>query len=278
LLAIAVTLASWAGLDPIGLAMEGDLLHDAPWRPFTSALLHVGALHLVFNVYWLLGIGVHVEREVGSVRAFVGYAIVAAASALAEQAIFRGGVGLSGVGYGVFAYGWARGRTDARWAAVVDPGTTRTFVIWFFFCIATTVSGVLGVANVAHGVGALVGGLMGLGHTKRWAIAAWLGVVVLAIGLDLRPVRDLVNLAGMPAYEAERDAEARLNAGDVNGSVEALARAVALGPGEWRARYNYGVSLWRAGRADEACDAFAQAVEIDPGADASRRALDDCAP
>lgn len=277
LLAFGATLLTWAYPDVDSLTMQGDVLHDAPWRPFTSALVHVDVLHLAFNLYWLLVLGVHVERENGSLRTFLGYAMIAAASSLTEQAFLRGGVGLSGIGYGVFAYGWVRSRSEPRWAALVDARTTQTFVVWFFFCIATTVSGVFGVANIAHGVGALVGALAGLSKQRRAAIGAMAASVVVAFVLDLRPVRDRVNFAGQPGLEAEAHGLELLGRGDAQGGVDELLRAVALSPGEARAHFNLGVALSRVARDGEACDEYQRAHDLDPGADYAAEAARACA-
>lgn len=276
-LAVGVTLASWSHPLLDVLAMRGDVLHDAPWTPFTTCLVHADVLHLWFNVYWLLALGVHVERENGSLATFLGYALAAVGSVLPEQALLNGGVGLSGVGYAVFAYGWARARTDPEWARVVDAGTTRAFVAWFFFCIVTTVAGFFPVANVAHGVGALLGALAGLARTDRRMLAALAAVWALAFVLDVQPVRDRVNLVGAPALEAEADGLAAIDRADSEAAVTSMRRAAALAPNDARVAFNLGVALSRSEEADEACAAFARSLELDPGADYARDAVAACA-
>src|SRR5436309_2497422 len=72
-----------------------------------------------------------------------------------------GGVGLSGVGYGLFGLLWILSKRDHRFADAVDARTIQTFIIWFFVCIATTIMHVMQVANIAHGGGAALGILTG---------------------------------------------------------------------------------------------------------------------
>ncbi len=132
------------------------------WRAFTSTLPHANFIHLAFNLYWLWVFGAVLENVYGHLR-FAGIVLLLAlASGLAEFSIFYGGVGLSGVGYGLWGMLWVLERRDARFAGTVDSQTSRTFVIWFFICIGLTVAEILPVGNVAHGAGAVMGALLGL--------------------------------------------------------------------------------------------------------------------
>src|SRR5262249_37978003 len=102
----------------------------------------------------------------------------------AEFALFQGGIGLSGVGYGLFGLLWVLSRNDQRFRGGVDAQTINVFVAWFFLCIFLTYTGVLPVGNVAHGMGALLGGLLGFcivaqGSKRQLAMAA-LGLVIAA--------------------------------------------------------------------------------------------------
>lgn len=275
LLAIFATLLGWTRPLLDQLAMQSDLLHDAPWRPLTATLLHVSPMHLAFNAYWLLALGTPIEKDVGTARTLLGYAVIGLASSAAEQALFSGGVGLSGIGYGVFAYGWVRARRDPAWRVVVDGATARAFGLWFFFCIATTVTGFFPVANVAHGVGALVGGLLAAARTDAWAKVALPLTLALALVLDVQPVRDRVNLAGAPALEAEREGLAAIDAGTPADAIAPLERAAALDPHEPRVLYNLGVARARAD-AGGACDAYRAALAIDPDYPRAREAANAC--
>lgn len=277
LAAIAVTVSELALPDIADVVvMEGDLFSAELWRPFTSTLLHGNFLHILFNLQWLIVLGWYVEREHGSLRTAAGYALAALASSCAEQALFHGGIGLSGVVYAVAAYGWARGRTDAAWARVVNERTTQILVGWFFFCIVTTVLDIFPVANVAHGVGALVGALAGLAVERVWARPALGLVVALSVVLDLAPVRDEVNLVEAPALEADQSGTDLLAAGDLPGALAASERAERLAPHDARIVYNYGVMLGRVGQIASSCEAYRRARTLDPSFEPAAAAAESC--
>src|SRR5687767_2713344 len=141
-------------------------LAAAPRHPVTAGtmLLAAGAtlawwrdadaLHLAFNLYWLWVLGTLVEQSFGHVRTALLLVFLAAASGAADFALAEGGVGLSGVGYGLFGMLWVLSRRDPRFAGAVDSGTVALFVTWFFLCIVGTYFGTMNVGNVAHGAGA----------------------------------------------------------------------------------------------------------------------------
>jgi membrane associated rhomboid family serine protease/Flp pilus assembly protein TadD len=284
-LAIAVGIADAMGLDVAPLTMRGDALLEAPWTAITSVLVHVSFLHLAFNLYWLLAIGAHFERELGSVRAWLLYALWGIVASLAEHALFRGGVGLSGIGYGLVAYGLVRARTARfdrtsivpllAWDEVVDARTVMLFAAWFLFCIGTTITGVFPVGNVAHGVGAIAGGLSALALAPGHRAVGLLGVVVvvaLAVTIDVPLVRDRVNLSGMPALEAERRGLDAIEAGDYGWAIEELEHAVALGPDEGRRLHNLSVAYDRADRIEALCATYDRIAALDHDRSASSAA------
>ena len=79
----------------------------------------------------------------------------------AEQALFYGGVGLSGVVYGLFGLLWVLSRRDSRFRDAMDRQTVQLMVAWFFLCIVLTITGAWKVANVAHGAGCVASGACG---------------------------------------------------------------------------------------------------------------------
>jgi hypothetical protein len=116
----------------------------------------------------------------------------------------RGGIGLSGVGYGLFGLLWVLSRRDERFRDAIDARTVQLFVGWFFFCIAATLSNVMPVANIAHGTGAVLGILAGLAIAlpdHRGPIATGLGAI-LFLGLWGATLgRPRINLSGKAGYE-----------------------------------------------------------------------------
>lgn len=87
-------------------ALVGIFVADGEiWRLVTSAFLHAGLLHLLFNMYALYLFGPFVERALGTVRFIVAYATVAIAGSvfvylLAPPAVAT--IGASGAVFGLF--------------------------------------------------------------------------------------------------------------------------------------------------------------------------------
>ena len=137
------------------------------WRLVTSALLHGDILHIFFNCYWLWRFGPALEAWMGKFL-YVGFFVVVAASSMGVEvmASLHPPIGLSGVVYGMFGIHYALRRTKDFSAAVLDPMTVQLLVFWFFLCILLTVTDTMGIANWAHGVGALVGWLIGWAYLQ----------------------------------------------------------------------------------------------------------------
>lgn len=268
LLALANTLLWWSGHYNVdGLVLTGAAFWREPWRLLTSTLLHGGLLHLLFNLYWLWIFGRWLEAHYGQARTLLIFIAFAVGSGAAEYALFRGGVGLSGVGYGLFGFLWAAGRRDGRFAPAVDYNTAMLFVGWFFFCIAATAVGALNIANVAHGMGALLGASLGFAATTEdWrrigygALFAALTAISLAGASVARPY---VNISG-GEVGIERKAEHALDQGHPEEAVEAYRRAIESYGETARLRYNLGVALQRTDENKKAARAFAHAAELAP--------------
>jgi membrane associated rhomboid family serine protease len=239
-----------------------------PWRLFTSALPHVNVAHLAFNLYWLWVFGTFVESQWGSLKTAAVYLLFASISGAAEFAFLRGGVGLSGVGYGLFAMCFVLQRRDARFADAMDSQTVRLFVAWFFICIATTALKIMPVGNVAHGAGALVGVLVGLiatssGTARRaWAAALSFGsvlLVFLAAG-----GREYVNLTDDPGYQFAYLGHQALEKQDNESAVRLLRKSLAFNDKIADTWKRLGIAYHRLRQADPALDAYQHAFALNP--------------
>jgi membrane associated rhomboid family serine protease len=135
------------------------------WRLVTSIFPHIDILHLAFNLYWLWVLGTVVERVYGHAKTILLLALLAVGSNSLDFAFDQGGVGLSGVGYGLFGLLCVLSERDERFRGAIDRRTVQLFVGWFFICIVTTLTHTFVVANVAHGAGAILGALAGLAST-----------------------------------------------------------------------------------------------------------------
>ena len=204
MLAVGVTVAWWAKVDISPLFETAMIRRGELWRLVTSILPHGGILHLVFNVYWLWVFGTLAEEVYGHLKIAALILLFAVGSGAWEFAIAVGGIGLSGVGYGLFGLLWILSRRDERFRDAIDAKTVQLFVIWFFLCIVTTVTNVMPVANIAHGTGAVLGILTGLAITlpdRRAQIAAGVAAILLFGLWGATLGRPRVNLSGKGGYE-----------------------------------------------------------------------------
>ena len=138
---------------------------NAPWTMLTHAFLHVGAFHLLGNLYSLKIFGDNVEERLGSAR-FLGLYAVALfcgglAHLLAEADSATPMLGASGAISGVMAaYFWYFPKIRL-WMVVFfvrfQIPASVYFVVWTLIQIAMATRGVPGVAWYAH-MGGFAGG------------------------------------------------------------------------------------------------------------------------
>lgn len=269
LLAIFATLEAWpAGgldIDPF-LSNTGNCLRE-PWRLLTPALFHGGIFHLLFDVCWLWAFGSIIEKQFGHIATLAIFCFLGAGSMAAELALFRGGIGLSGIVYGLFGMLWVLNRTDPRFCDVVDNGVIELMTGWFILCIVLTVAEVWNIALVAHTSGCILGALLGwtisagkLGHRlQRGAILAAAFLLCLAGGTV---ARRFVNIVGDHGWVLAEQGEAAWKAGDANNAIYFYKKAVDATPnvhGWWT---SLGHAYQLAGRANDARDALEHAAKL----------------
>jgi membrane associated rhomboid family serine protease len=267
LIATGVTLASWTHSFDISPLLENAMVrHGEIWRLVTSMFPHVDPLHLIFNIYWFWVFGTLVEEVYGHAKTAALILLFAFGSGAFEFAFSTGGVGLSGVGYGLFGLLWVLSKRDERFRDAIDARTIQLFVFWFFLCIALTAANVLPVGNVAHGAGAVLGILTGFAITMAELRASIsVGITgVLALGLWAatlgRPVVNLSKYAGND--EGLRGDEALRDHRDQE-AVRWLRESVAYRHQERFFWFDLGIAYERAGNKPEALTAFKKATAGD---------------
>lgn len=125
------------------------------WRLVTPIFLHLGFVHLLFNMLWMSDLGNMMERRHGSLRLLAFVCLLAIPSNVL-QFLFTGPTfgGMSGVVYGLLGYLWIRSKTDPFYEIHLRRNTITMMGIWFVLCI---VMPELHVANFAHAAGVVVG-------------------------------------------------------------------------------------------------------------------------
>jgi GlpG protein len=273
LAALCVTLAWWNEWDIDPMLMDVRAWHGQPWRLVTSALPHLDVIHLAFNLYWLWVFGTLVEHTFGRLATGGVMVLFAAGSTAAEYALFEGGVGLSGVGYGLFGMLWVLSRRDPRLAGAVDGQTVVLFLSWFAFCCAMTATGAWQVANAAHAAGLILGILLGftlLPAGRRLAFGALLSGTTVLIFLGATVGRPYVNLAGQAAHELAYLGYMDLERGRDESAAKRYWQALELDRGNPDWWYNLAVARQRLGQTEGAIDAFQHACDLRPGDRAPR--------
>jgi membrane associated rhomboid family serine protease len=255
-----------ADLDPLIADARG--LPENAWTLWTSTLLHGGWMHLLFNLYWIFKFGVLLEALFGlRLYALIVLGLGAGSSAV-QLALSGPGIGLSGVGYGMFGLLWALDRWHPRCRGVLDKSVAELFAVWFLVCLALTWFDVMPIGNAAHGGGFVLGALLGWtlaarGRARLSRSAVLVGCSVLCVLLVLPPVRHVVNRSqdyslelferGYDAFESEEWERAERLYEDL----------VAREPEWFEAWHNLGVAHDRLGRREEARAAFDRAEELE---------------
>ena len=153
----------------------GDLLVNLKrgeiWRAVTPIFLHGGMIHLAFNMIWLFRLGSIVETKFGATRyllmvlffaAFTSVSNVAAPMEpewLADLLGSGPGIGMSGVGYGLFGFVWMQSIHNPRFGYRLSQFTVILMIGWLVYCFTPLCPD--NVANVAHFTGLAAGVALG---------------------------------------------------------------------------------------------------------------------
>lgn len=230
----------------------------------STAFVHGDVVHLVLNLGWTWKFGRILEPRMGSRRFLVLVLCLESFSNLACHALDRGGIGLSGVGYGLWALILVGGWRFEDLRGVLSRRDHLLFVVWFFVCLALTATKVWNVSNLGHAAGAVLGAAyaLGMGHAlalprTHWIAGAMLAACLLAFATVLR---DDVNIGGA-AEEARWRGWSALERKEWPEAQRCFERATSLRgsePDDW---WRLGVALAEQGRADAARDACFTAFE-----------------
>lgn len=266
-LAVGVTIAWWAKVDITPVVENAEIRRGQLWRLVTSIFPHLDILHLAFNLYWLWILGTPVERVYGHAKTLSLFALFAFGSNSLDFAFDRGGVGLSGVGYGLFGLLCVLSDRDERFQRAIDQRTVKLFVGWFVICIITTVTHVFVVANVAHGAGAVLGALVGLAialPNRRLPIATTIAAILLFGLWGATLGRPIINLSGKIGFEEGKWGYDALLADKNQEAVRWLRDAARLQPREPSYWFDLGIAYHRLGNMPAAMTAYQRAHELDP--------------
>ena len=116
-------------------------------------------MHLLFNMYWTFILGRMIETRRGTLKIGLMVLVIAVASNIGQfLAVSPSFGGMSGVVFGLFGYVWMKTRFEPELGMFLSQLTIMIMIAFFFICM----TGIVGnIANWAHGVGLVVGVLLG---------------------------------------------------------------------------------------------------------------------
>jgi GlpG protein len=139
-----------------------DVRNGQVWRLITPIFLHFGAIHLIFNMFWLFDLGGQVERGRGSLFLILLVLAASIVPNVAEYFFWSGPMfgGMSGVVYALLGYVWIKGKYEPHLNMGVSQQTVLIMMVWLVICLIGLIPN---VANTAHVVGLVVGVAMAYG-------------------------------------------------------------------------------------------------------------------
>lgn len=172
---------TWANFAPFGYFPDSSVFSGRWYAFITSAFVHIDAMHLIFNMYWLWILGLVLEKKLRLPL----YAIFIVAAAFVSSgwqfATGEMGIGFSGVGYAMVGYGWIAKKSNPELAPYFSDRVLMLFGGWGLLCIVADAVGLMRIGNVAHIVGLGFGVLFALVENRR-NIFAGIGLMLLFTG------------------------------------------------------------------------------------------------
>lgn len=149
---------TWAESSRWGYFPPSAIWKGVPWSLMTSAFVHLEIWHLAFNVYWLWMLGNCLEDSIGPGRWLLFFLSAAWISGTLELLVSGDqGIGMSGVGYALFGFGWLARHKMPQFKALLSQQTIITFLLWLVGCALATFAGLANIANMAHLAGLAFG-------------------------------------------------------------------------------------------------------------------------
>jgi len=139
-----------------------NIRHGEVWRLVTPILMHGNALHIFFNLWWLIALGTMIEIRRGTLR-LAGLILVSAIISNLGQYLWMERtdpgephlfLGMSGVIYALFGYIWIKGLYQPEQRMFMHPNNVTIMILWLVLCM-TNALGPIG--NAAHFMGLIVG-------------------------------------------------------------------------------------------------------------------------
>ena len=255
-------------------------LGTQPWRMLTSNYVHIGIIHLGFNMWCLWNLGQLAERVLGRLNYVILYTFCGLAGSLASLwwHPMTVGVGASGAIFGLAGAAIAvfyLGHLPIAKAAI--QGTMRSLLTFVGYNLLFGLTP--GIDNSAH-IGGLVAGLsMGAALSKHilvapevrraWARLTWVAMAVVLFagyGAIRREYPQISLMANPQVIAAQQVASAKiaLQQGKTEAAISLLQDAIEQQPKSAEPRYLLGEAYLMQRKPDPAIAAFQEALTLDP--------------
>jgi membrane associated rhomboid family serine protease len=255
-------------------------LGSQPWRMLTSNYVHIGIIHLGFNMWCLWNLGQLAERVLGRLNYVVLYTFCGLAGSLASLwwHPMTVGAGASGAIFGLAGAAIAvfyLGHLPIAKAAI--QGTMRSLLTFVGYNLLFGLSP--GIDNSAH-IGGLVAGLaMGAALSKHilvapeerrsWIRLTWIAMAVVLLaanGAIRRHYPQVTRLADPQVIAAQDVQSARraLQQRRADEAIEQLQEAIQQQPDAAEPRYLLGEAYLMQRQPDPAIAAFQEALQRNP--------------
>ena len=191
------------------------------WRLVTANFIHFGLLHIGFNGYALKIVGPYVERAYGSCLTFAAFVILGTGSMLCSN--LWGAPGLvAGASGGLMAFiGMATSaahRENTQLSLEIRNSMLKWAAATFVFGIIVSMTDSMGVDNIAHVSGFLLGILVGwflprqstTGYTHLWMIRTTRCIALIALAICCTAFTWMVKANASLRYQNECIAEIKL--------------------------------------------------------------------
>jgi rhomboid protease GluP len=255
-------------------------LGTQPWRILTSNYVHIGIIHIAFNMWCLWNLGQLAERVLGRMNYVILYTLCGLSGSLASLwwHPLTVGAGASGAIFGLAGASIAvfyMGHLAIPKAAI--QGTMRSLVTFVGYNLLFGLSP--GIDNSAH-IGGLAAGLaMGAALSKHimvapevrrtWERVTWvvMALVLLVANGAIRKLYPQLPMMADPKYIAAQQIQSAKIALQQRRPDEAISRlreAIEQQPNSAEAHYLLGEAYLTQGKADQAISAFQDALRLNP--------------
>ncbi|MBR4984553.1 MAG: rhomboid family intramembrane serine protease [Proteobacteria bacterium] len=166
------------------------------WRLITANFYHFGIIHIVFNTVALKYVSPYVERTYGSAQTFAAFVILGTLSMACSNILGDNGI-VGGASGSLMAFIGMAAVAAHREHTALSLEIRNSMIRWALFTIAfgliISLSGSLGIDNISHVSGLLLGILAGLilpkqamtGFDRLWKIRLSRSTLPVAVALTV---------------------------------------------------------------------------------------------